>query len=88
MGSTLSAIRDDYEEYVIICNRLNINAKEFNSWEYDDFDIVKLIDNKGYTYKQAEIEVELNRKKIEITRLIDHITDVLKSTKNILSKIS
>jgi hypothetical protein len=53
MGNILSAIDDDYDEYVYLCKKLKIEPKEFDSWSYDDSYVVKLVRDKTHSYSKS-----------------------------------
>lgn len=77
MGSIISAIHDDYNDYVALCEKLKIEPKDFNEWSYDDLAAVEKVKKDGIPLKQAKWLITLqNKKEIAIKALEDYFRDL------------
>jgi hypothetical protein len=89
MGDVISAVSDDYDEYIALCKSMGINPKEFMSWSYDDSDAVKLVKAGKHTLEQAYMEISLENQRRELLsnleqsrRLIDEAINSIKKGNN------
>ena len=70
MGSIISKINDDYEDYLYICDKLNIFPKEMHNMYKHESEILKEIGyNSKYDYFKSLIRSE---------EIDNKISDILK----------
>ena len=71
MGCILSAIDDNYAKYAYLCKRVGIEPKDQEFWDYDDSEIIKLVDSKACTFEIATRMVRAESQNRKLLRLIN-----------------
>lgn len=85
MGSIISAIEDDYQEYVDLCRENGINAKSHGSWAYTDLYALRLSKRDGLTLAQAYDCVFLAKKREEVCSILKQLDESIDEGINVFS---